>query len=79
MLKHAEDNLSKPVHGVFDGDRDQILAWIDRAYVKGQQGGRGVRKEDQDGRIVYTVDMGEPIGHVGGESASAKATPNAAT
>lgn len=75
VLKHAEDNLDKPVHGVFDGDRDQILAWIDIAYTKGKQGGKGVRVEKQSGRVVYTVDLGEKIGVVGGQVGDRKGNP----
>lgn len=75
VLKHAEDNLDKPIHGVFQGDRDQILAWIDIAYTKGKQGGKGVRVEKQGGRVVYTVDLGEKIGVVGGQVGDRKGNP----
>lgn len=75
ILQHAKDNPDKPVHGVFDGDRDQILAWIDLAYIKGQKGGKGTRKESEGGRTVYTVDMGEQIGHVGGQVGQRKNNP----
>lgn len=69
VLKHAKDNLSKPVHGVFDGngDRDKILAWIDIAYEKGKKGGSGTKKERQGDRTVYTVRMSDRIGFVGGQ------------
>ena len=75
VLKHAKDNLDKPVHGVFAGERDDILAWIDRAYVKGKKGGKGTRAEDQGGRTVYTVDLGEKIGFVGGQVGKRKGHP----
>lgn len=67
VLKHAEDNLSKPVHGVFDGDRDQILEWIDKAYVMGKKGEKGARKESQRDRTVYTANLNERVGYVGGQ------------
>lgn len=69
VLKHAKDNLDKPVHGVFDGDgdRDKILAWIDLAYEKGKKGGSGTKTERQGGRVVYTVRMSSRIGFVGGQ------------
>lgn len=69
VLKHAKDNLDKPVHGVFDGngDRDKILAWIDIAYEKGKKGGSGTRREQQGDRVVYTVRMSGRIGFVGGQ------------
>jgi hypothetical protein len=65
-LKHAKDDLSKPVHGVFDGDRDQILRWIDLAYMKTAQGGGDVRKRQENRRTAWTIKMKEKIGHAGG-------------
>lgn len=67
VLKHAKDNPSKPVHGVFEGDRDQILAWIDRTYLMGKKGGRDVRTEKQRDRVVYTANLKERVGYVGGQ------------
>ncbi len=77
VLKHAKDDLSKPVHGVFngDGDRDQILAWIDIAYEKGRKGGKGVDRKEENGRVVYTVDLGKKIGFVGGQVGKRKNMP----
>ena len=75
VLKHSEDDPDKPVHGVFDGDRDQILAWLDQAWMKGRQGGKGVRTEEQGGRVVYTVDIGEKVGYVGGHIGKRKGNP----
>lgn len=67
VLKHAKDNPSKPVHGVFDGDRDQILEWIDKAYLMGKNGEKGARKESQRDRMVYTANLNERVGYVGGQ------------
>lgn len=75
VLKHAKDDSSKPVHGVYSGDRDQILAWIDIAYVKAKKGGKGTRTEAQGGRTVYTADLGEKIGFVGGQVGKRKGHP----
>lgn len=75
VLKHSKDDLSKPVHGVFSGDRDQILAWIDIAFEKGKKGGKGVKREEQRDRLVYTVDLGEKIGYVGGQVGERKNHP----
>ena len=76
VLKHAKDNLNKPIHGVFDGSRDEILAWIDQAYLKGLKGGKGTRVEEQGGRTVFTVDLGEKIGFVGGQVGKRKGNPS---
>ena len=67
VLKHAKDNPSKPVHGVFDGDRDQILEWIDKAYVMGKKGDKNARKESQRDRVVYTANLNQRVGYVGGQ------------
>jgi len=76
ILKHATDDLSKPVHGVFDGDRDQILAWIDIAWLKANQGGRAVRRHEENGRTAWTVRMDERIGYVGGQTGQRKNHPD---
>ncbi|MCA9048330.1 MAG: hypothetical protein KDA89_06355 [Planctomycetaceae bacterium] len=75
ILQHAKDNPDKPVHGVFSGDRDQILAWIDLAYLKALKGGKGTRREDEGDRVAYTVDLGEKIGYVGGQVGERKNHP----
>lgn len=75
VLQHAKDNLEKPVHGVFSGDREQITAWIDEAYLKGKKGGKGTKVEQQGGRTVYTVDLGQKIGYVGGQVGERKRNP----
>jgi hypothetical protein len=75
VLKHAKDDPSKPVHGVFSGDRDQILAWIDIAYEKGRKGGKGVNRSEENDRVVYVVDMGKKIGYVGGQVGKRKNRP----
>ncbi|MEZ6132285.1 MAG: hypothetical protein R3C59_26790 [Planctomycetaceae bacterium] len=75
VLKHAEDNLDKPIHGVYSGDMNQILEWIDQAFIKGKKGGKGVRVESEGDRIVYTVDLGKKIGYVGGQVGQRKGNP----
>lgn len=76
VLKHAKDNKTKPVHGIFSGDREQILEWIDVAYQLAQKGGRGVRKKNQNDRTVYIVDLGKPIGKMGGQVGARKNFPS---
>lgn len=67
ILKHARDAPTKPVHGVFTGDREEILRWIDLAFVATGRGGSDVRQRQQRGRTAWTVRMSETIGYVGGE------------
>ena len=66
VMQHAKDDTTKPVHGVFEGNRDQILAVIDEAYLKVAKGGRDVHREAQNDRLVYTVNLGRKIGYMGG-------------
>lgn len=69
VLRHGQDDTSRPVHGVFDGNRDGILAVIDEAYLITQERGPpDARSERQDDRTVWTVDLGRRIGYVGGQS-----------
>lgn len=76
IMQHAKDNPSKPVHGVFDGDRDQILAVIDEAFMKAKKGGSDVRSEKQNGRRVYTVNLRRRIGQVGGSEGERQGHPD---
>ncbi len=75
VMQHAKDDPSKAVHGVFDGDRDKILATIDEAYLKALKGGRDVRSEEQNDRLVYTVNLGRKIGYVGGSEGKRQRNP----
>ena len=78
VMKHAKDDLSKPKHGVFDGDgdRDQILAVIDEAYDKAKKGGKDVRKSEEGARTVYIINLGRKIGYVGGSSGERSGNPD---
>lgn len=76
VMQHAKDNPSKPVHGVFDGDRDEILAVIDEAFMKAKKGGFDVRSEKQNGRRVYTVNLRRRIGQVGGSEGERQGHPD---
>ena len=44
--------------------------------MAGKQGGKGTRVENQGGRTVYTVDLGEKIGFVGGHVGERKRHPD---
>lgn len=66
VLQHAQDDPQKRIHGVFDGDREQIIATIDEAWKKGRKGGPDVRSEQQNDRQVLTVKLSRRVGYVGG-------------
>ncbi len=76
ILKHAKDDLQKPVHGVFEGDRDTILRWIDVAWIRVGKGGKLVRERRQNDRTAWTVNMQEKIGYTGGQKGQSKRKPD---
>jgi hypothetical protein len=54
LERHLKDDPDRPgKHGVFDGDMEQVLRWIDDAFARGKRGAKGVRVRDEDGRKVY--------------------------
>lgn len=67
VMQHARDLPTKKIHGVFDGDREEILTVIDEAFALTAQGGKDVRDERQGTRRVVTVRLNRRIGYVGGE------------
>jgi len=75
VMQHAKDDTTKPIHGVFDGKRDQILAVIDEAYLKAQKRGRDVHSEAQNDRLVYTVNLRRKIGYMGGSEGKRTGNP----
>ncbi|MCA9052460.1 MAG: hypothetical protein KDA75_01420 [Planctomycetaceae bacterium] len=76
VMRHAEDDPSRSVHGVFDGDQDRILAVIDEAYLIALTSGPPKAiSEDQDDRTVMTVDLGRKIGYMGGQAGKRRNFP----
>lgn len=75
IMQHSEDEPSKKVHGVYEGDRDQILEWIDDVWTRHQNQDSTVRSSLQNNRIVITARMKERIGYVGGEEGERKGHP----
>jgi hypothetical protein len=77
VMMHAKDDPSKKIHGVFDGDQEQILAVIDDAFLKSQEfpADRDVRIEKQNQRRVITVRMNRRIGYVGGQDGKRQRYP----
>ncbi len=76
VMQHAEDNLEKPVHGVFSVDKKEILVLLDQAWeLTKQQNSPQVRKSEERGRTSYIVDMKKPIGYVGGQTGKRRNNP----
>lgn len=75
VLLHQKDDTSKPVHGVFDGNRSTILACIDEAYALTGSVNNRVQQTHEGSRTVYSVDLGRRIGYLGGQVGQRKNHP----
>ena len=76
LMQHADDDLDKPVHGVFSGTKRGILFLIDEAWLTAQKRGPPqVKKEQQRDRTIYTIDMKKKIGYVGGQRGARQDNP----
>jgi hypothetical protein len=75
VMKHAADDPKKKIHGVFEGDRDTILAVIDEAWIQAKKSGPDVRRQSQNDRTVVTANLKRRIGYVGGSEGAAKKNP----
>lgn len=77
LQRHVVDDPDRPgPHGVFDGGMEGALQTIDRAFARAEQGRGATRQEDQ-GRTIYTVDLGGRVGFVGGREGRRKRHPSA--
>lgn len=78
VLAHGVDQRGRPGnHGVFaQSDREWIVSLIDEAYQQGRRGIRS-RQRQEDGRTIYTVDMGREIGYIGGDTGNRDGRPKA--
>lgn len=77
LERHTKDMPSRPgSHGVFDGEMEGALKTIDRAYQRAKKNQKTTKKVD-DGRTIYTVDMGGRVGYVGGRDGKRRRNPMA--
>ena len=77
LERHIEDDPSRPgSHGVFDGGMEGALAAIDLAYTRAKSGAK-TTVEEEDGRTIYTVDLGKRIGYIGGSEGRRRKNPMA--
>ena len=61
VLEHATENPSKPIHSVFNAQRNQVLGLVDEAWVA--RTGPGTLQVT--GNRVWVVDLGRQVGTVG--------------
>lgn len=77
LRRHTKDQPNRPgSHGVFDGEMEGALKTIDDAYDRAKKKQRTTVSKD-DGRTIYTVDMGRRVGFVGGRTGNRKRKPMA--
>lgn len=77
LERHTVDDPQRPgKHGVFDGGMEGALATIDRAYKRALTGAK-TTKEVEEGRTIYTVDMGSRVGYIGGRDGNRQNKPMA--
>jgi hypothetical protein len=78
LMAHAKDVPERPgQHGVFrSNDSLTVVQLVDEAYRLALRDDRTRRRVEGE-RIIYTVDMGRPIGYVGGQSGARRRHPEA--
>jgi len=77
LRRHTSDQPTRPgKHGVFDGGMTGALQTIDRAYERAKKKQRTTKQVDQ-GRTIYTVDLGRRVGYVGGREGGRLGKPMA--
>ncbi len=78
VMRHDNDQPSRPgLHGVFDGDADDLLAVIDEAYLLVRAGSPQVQSRREGDRMVHEVDLRRRIGFVGGQQGRRLGNPPA--
>lgn len=77
LRRHTRDQPGRAgSHGVFDGDMSDAIETVDLAYERAKKGQRTTKSTDQ-GRTIYTVDMGKRVGYVGGRTGNQRRKPMA--
>ena len=76
VLRHGRDMPERPVHSVFDGDRNEILALIDEAYSLVKSNSPRVRSSNSRGNDEHTVRMQRKVGYEGGQKGKRKGYPS---
>ncbi|WP_018681709.1 DUF6531 domain-containing protein [Actinokineospora enzanensis] len=66
VMNHANDIPNRPQHGVFNSaNGNDVVRMVDDAYARVQRGGV-VSIAQPNGNISHYVNMGQPVGYVGG-------------
>ncbi len=76
IMRHAKDDPSRPIHGVFDAhDEQQVLQLIDEAYRLVIADSPRVRRDQSGDREELTIDMQKRIGYIGGRDGKRRGHP----
>jgi len=76
LARHLEDQPDRPGrHGVFQGDMQQVLRWLDEAQGRANRGMSGTSKRQEDGRTIVEVTFASAIGFVGGRDGQRQGHP----
>ena len=77
VLRHAKNDSSRPVHGVFDAQSQaELLALLDEAYKMVKAKDRNVKSnKDERGTTEHVVDMPSRVGYVGGSNGDRQNNP----
>jgi hypothetical protein len=75
VLRHGRDMPERPVHSVFDGGRNDILAVIDEAYSLVKSNSPRARSSNSRGNDEHTVRMQRKVGYEGGQKGKRKGYP----
>ncbi len=76
LMSHAQDQPDRPgQHGVFDtAVPSEVVALVDVAYRQARTG-KNTREKREQGRTIYTINLGRRIGTIGGESGNRRNHP----
>ena len=75
VMRHGDDMPNRPVHSVFEGDKNDILALIDEAYSLVKANSPQVRSSDSRGNQAHTIKMQRKVGYEGGQKGRRKGYP----
>lgn len=67
VMRHARDDPGRPAHGVFHGDRNEILQLLDEVYELIKSDSPAVDSESSRGNMAYTVKLDRKVGYEGGQ------------
>ena len=68
VLRHAKDDTSRPLHGVFNAKGDEVFKLIDEAYGLVKSKSKQVKSENSRGNMAHVIDMKRKIGFKGGQN-----------